>query len=64
LTCVCRFPEFLTHAPCLAQIEDDFECDRKFQKSEELEEKMEEQDMKPTNQLSREKDSERLASCW
>jgi hypothetical protein len=66
LACVCRFAEFLTHAPCLKKFEDGLDhCDRKFlQKFEELDAKMEEQDVELTNATSPEMDSEPPAFCW
>jgi hypothetical protein len=59
---VCCLAEFLTHVPCLTQVKDNLEhCLSKFdQRKEELVAIMEEQNMKPTNEI----DSVRRAHCW
>jgi hypothetical protein len=64
LTCVCRFADFLIHALCLAKVQDSGECDRKFKKFQELDAKIKEENMEPTNHLFPENYGERLALCW
>jgi hypothetical protein len=63
---VCHFTEFLVHAPCMKQVDDDYEhCAHKYQqKIGEVHAKMNEQGRTPANETAPEDDSKLRTVCW
>lgn len=63
---MCHFAEFLIHAPCMKQATDDHEhCAHRYQqKIGKVYEKVNEQEMRPANGTTAEKDFDMRTICW